>query len=215
MIETRAPFSFNSTKGGMSLSEIMEQLGETDILESWIEGPHITTYNIDYIIGKCRYEFTSLEPDGTNTIPVTISWYRSKRDADYIEMLLDMTKNEMLDRFSSRNDIGDVISENYELIETGMEGYYYKHLGFTFAFEKNDSVAFIMLNDKNEINGVGAGMDFTVIQSIWGNTEIMEIKLSSSENVAYKVEFVYGMLKFAFISTDSNGDDSILVVSKI
>jgi len=48
----------------MSFAQIMEILGEAEIMDTWIETPDHPAYTLEYEIGGSIYQFISFEPDG-------------------------------------------------------------------------------------------------------------------------------------------------------
>jgi hypothetical protein len=60
-------FNVNGAYAGMNFALIQEHLGESTINEIWIEDPVHTAYEIEYVIGKCKYFFYSWNFDGSNS----------------------------------------------------------------------------------------------------------------------------------------------------
>jgi hypothetical protein len=217
-IETTDPFKINGVREGMNLSQVQECLGEAEMFEDWWEVPDHTTYNIEYLIGKCKYRFTSFEPDGTEAWLTTIYWGKDRYSTKYVKQLFDMTKDEVIVKFGISYYFEYILGEYYELVETGIngyEGYYFKKHGLTFAFEQDNSVAFIITNEKIEINKSGAGMCFSQIKDCWGNREVIETYLDNKENIAYKIEYLIDGCKYEFLSFQPDGSGSILRITRV
>lgn len=63
-------FKINGVGPGSLFSEIMEALGDAEIIETWLELPIYTVYMIEYRLGNSNYCFIALEEDG----PADILW---------------------------------------------------------------------------------------------------------------------------------------------
>ena len=214
-VQVLGDYRINGAGEGMTFSQVMDCLGEAEIIKDWWDVPQHVTYSIEYFIRKCKYEFMSFELDGVTAL--TIYWHKSRPRTDYIKMLLDMTKEEVMDRFGISYYYEYAIGEEYELIDTGIDeykGYYFEKSGFTFAFEDNESVAFIIVSEINELSGVYAGMDFSQVQNCLGVTEIIESYNEALARKEYCINYVIDGCIYTFMSFQQNGSDSTLLVTK-
>ena len=73
MIDCDAEFRINGVGAGSLLSEVVEALGETEIVETWVETPDYPAYMVRYLLGDSDYRFISFEKDGAVDIFYIIS----------------------------------------------------------------------------------------------------------------------------------------------
>lgn len=66
-IDTDDKFDINGARTGMNFAQIQEHLGETEVIETWMEAPENIVYEVVYFIGKCKYIFYSVEFNGDNS----------------------------------------------------------------------------------------------------------------------------------------------------
>jgi hypothetical protein len=64
LIDCDPNFKIHGVGPGSLFSEILEALGETEIVETWIELPVYTAYIARYKFGNSAYCFTAFEKDG-------------------------------------------------------------------------------------------------------------------------------------------------------
>lgn len=112
----------------------------------------------------------------------------------------------------SKKIIFEKLGTNYKIVETGAEGvitgYYYKGLGITFTFSDTGSVSWIECNEKVDINGTKAGMNFEQIQRILGKTTIVESWVETPENKAYIIRYKISSAIVFFTSYNKDGRNS-------
>lgn len=215
-ITSTKPYEINGAMEGMTFTQIQECLGETEIIEGWYGVPDHTAYSIEYLIGKCKYKFTSVY-DINGPAWLTIYWGRSRLSAYYVETLFDMKKDEVKDNFGVWHYYEYTLGEEPELVDTGIDGYmgyYFREWGFTFAFEADDTVSFIIMDESIEINGAGAGMDFAQIKKCLGDSEIIESRHDTQAGSVYSVEYRIENCIYRFEADNPNGDNSILLITK-
>jgi len=73
MIDCDEAFRINGVGAGSLLSEVVEALGESEIIETWVETPDHPAYMVRYILGNSDYRFLSFEKDGPVDIFYIIS----------------------------------------------------------------------------------------------------------------------------------------------
>ena len=73
MIDCAPEFKIYGVGAGSLLSEVAEALGETEIIETWVETPDHPAYMVRYILGDSDYRFISFEKDGPVDIFYIIS----------------------------------------------------------------------------------------------------------------------------------------------
>jgi hypothetical protein len=56
--------SIRGVNRGMNFLQVQEQLGQTDIIETWIANEHVSAYKIQYDLDELHLEFISYEKDG-------------------------------------------------------------------------------------------------------------------------------------------------------
>jgi len=70
LIAGEAPFTIGGAGVGSLFSEVMAALGDTEIIETWIELPEYTAFMVAYQWGDTVYHFVSFEENG----PVDFLW---------------------------------------------------------------------------------------------------------------------------------------------
>jgi len=63
MIDCDEAFRINGVGAGSLLSEVVEALGETEIIETWVEIPDYPAYMVRYLLGDSDYRFIAFEKD--------------------------------------------------------------------------------------------------------------------------------------------------------
>jgi hypothetical protein len=114
-----------------------------------------------------------------------------------------------------KDEIINELGSEYEIVETGAEGvcvgYHYNHLGLTFTFGDQD-VAWIDCDEKVDINGARAGMNFTQVQEILGKTFIEKTWVETPENTAYQLIYEANKCLVFFLSYYEDGRDTEVFV---
>lgn len=115
---------------------------------------------------------------------------------------------------STQEEILRSLGDTYEIIGIGAEGtddgYYYKDLGLTFAFDHG--VSWIECDDDIIIHGVHAGMSFDEVMKTLGNTEIEESWMETPYNRTYDIYYDFDGFTLWFMSYSSDGQDAWLSI---
>ena len=119
--------------------------------------------------------------------------------------------------YLSKDELLKELGNNYEIVDTGAEGvlkgYYYKDLGITITFsDENKSVFWIDCDEKVDINGARAGMNFAEIQAILGKAAIEETWEETPTNKAYAIMYTIGKCNVTFKSFQKDGSNSMVSI---
>lgn len=168
-----------------------------------------------YMLQVIKAEDRAMQFDGGQDILMP-GIYRPDRNVE----VLDNIAGEDIDGFfdMTKEAIVKLFGRTYEVVGAGAEGsyegYYYKKYGLTFVFQYNDIVIGIDADDKFDINGARAGMDFAQIQACLGKAEIVETWMEEPNNIVYKIEYFIGKSKYSFYSLEPSGVNSELDITK-
>lgn len=78
LIDCYPYFKIHGVGTGSLFSEILEALGDTEIVETWLELPIYTAFMVRYRLGNADYSFIAFEED----VPVHILWIYQTPYAD-------------------------------------------------------------------------------------------------------------------------------------
>lgn len=123
-----------------------------------------------------------------------------------------ISKDVLLSLFKlKKDDILIKLGNTYKLVPAGAEGsydgYWYKELGITIAFDADDSIAFIDCDKNVNIDGARAGMNFRQIQEKLGKSEVKETWIETPENKAYEITYTKDNCTISFVSAEKDGTD--------
>lgn len=200
-------FGVNS---GMSIVEVQEKLGKTEIETIKMDRqsePDYNIYKISYIYDDAILYLTSNNEFGKNTklrlAPLNLlsgKVVRSKNiDSERIFKYLSLSKNEMLDKFG----------DNYEIIQAEKEdfniGYFYNNLGITLVFDENDNLQWIECNEFFNIGNIKSGMNYSKIQDDLGHVGLIGYRYNLSSNYDYILKYELSSAHIEFISYYPDG----------
>lgn len=79
LIDCYPNFKIHGVGTGSLFSEILEALGDAEIVETWLELPIYTAFMVQYHLGNAEYSFIAFEKDA----PVHILWISQMPNPDY------------------------------------------------------------------------------------------------------------------------------------
>lgn len=150
--------------------------------------------------------------DNSSTDPSTISG-KSTSISNIEEIIFTLVH-------SNKDMVIQKLGNDFEIVNAGgddpIEGYRYKDLGLTFAFDEPDSkeVSLIKCDNNIEIRGVRGGMTFSQIQNKLGKAPVYDTFISSPEYKAYEINYKIDNGIVEFFSRYEDGKESTMTIYK-
>lgn len=117
---------------------------------------------------------------------------------------------------SNKDMVIQRLGNDFEIVNAGgdgpIEGYRYKDLGLTFAFDDGIDVSWIDCDDNIEIRGARGGMTFSQIQSKLGKAPVYDTFISSPEYKAYEINYKIDNGIVEFFSRYEDGKESTMTI---
>ena len=124
-------------------------------------------------------------------------------DPEVLINILSMNRSDLFNKY------GNDYSVVYEGAEGTTEGYCYKNLGISVFFSDDcQNVLSITCDNKVDLAGVRAGMNFKQIQDYYGKTDISEDWIETPDNKIYTVTYELRDYILQFTSSNSDGSNS-------
>lgn len=179
------------------IEEISIYLSKDNDLQAFIEMANfeMNLYFIDSrLIGFVEGAYFELRKISNNKV-------KSIEENELIE-LLSLKKSDVLQK------LGDNFVISYVGPEGTLEGYCYNTLGLTIGFYE-DKIDFIIFKPFVSFMGVNAGMDFSTIQKVLGESKISEEWYETDDRKIFEIRYNFDKYEFWFHSFDSiNGENS-------